>query len=227
MKTIREQLFALQDSGYKEFQSRLMPTVDPNTVIGVRVPLLRKMAKEFAKTPEAEIFLGQLPHRYYEENCIHGFLIEEMKDFDFCVAALDEFLPYVNNWATCDMMSPKALKQKTAQWLPVVRRWMHSDQTYVIRFGILTLMRLGLEDAFMPEFLEIVSVIRKNEYYVNMMIAWFFAEALVKQYDAALPYLEQNLLDPWTHNKTIQKARESYRIAPDRKAYLATLKRLP
>jgi len=224
---LQTRLFELQDLQYQQFQCKLMPTVDPNTVIGVRVPLLRKMAKEFAKTPEAEIFLGQLPHRYYEENCIHGFLIEEMKDFDFCVAALDEFLPYVNNWATCDMMSPKALKQKTAQWLPVVRRWMHSDQTYVIRFGILTLMRLGLEDAFMPEFLEIVSVIRKNEYYVNMMIAWFFAEALVKQYDAALPYLEQNLLDPWTHNKTIQKARESYRIAPDRKAYLATLKRLP
>ena len=222
---LQARLFELQDLQYRQFQCRLMPTVDPDTVIGVRIPLLRKLAKEFAKTSEAEAFLQQLPHTYYEENCLHGFLIEQIKDFDSCVTALDQFLPHVNNWATCDMTSPKALRQDVSRWLPVVRRWLQSDQTYMVRFGILTMMRQGLEEQFSDEYLRIVSVIRSNEYYVNMMIAWFFAEALVKQYDAALPYLQQNCLDIWTHNKAIQKARESYRISESQKAYLKTLKR--
>ena len=222
---LQARLFELQDLQYRQFQCRLMPTVDPDTVIGVRIPLLRKLAKEFAKTSEAEAFLQQLPHTYYEENCLHGFLIEQIKDFDSCVTALDQFLPHVNNWATCDMTSPKALRQDVSRWLPVVRRWLQSDQTYMVRFGILTLMRQGLEEQFSDEYLRIVSVIRSNEYYVNMMIAWFFAEALVKQYDAALPYLQQNCQDIWTQNKAMQKARESYRISESQKAYLKTLKR--
>ena len=224
---IQERLMELQDPAYREFNSRLLPTVDPNTVIGVRVPALRKLAKEFAKKPEAAAFLTDLPHRYYEENCIHGFLIETIKDFDWCVAALEQFLPYVDNWATCDMMSPKVLKQDLPRLLEQSRAWMASDHVYTIRFGILCLMRHFLGEEFQREVLDWVAEIRSEEYYVNLVIAWFFAEALVKQYDTALAYMEQRRLAPWTHNKAIQKARESFRITPEQKAYLKTLKRLP
>ena len=225
--TLHDQLFALQDLEYRAFHSRLMPTVDPETIIGVRTPELRKLARGFAREPEAAAFLQTLPHRYYEENNLHGFLIETIKDFDQCIGALDAFLPYVDNWATCDLMSPKVLKQDLPRLLTHIRRWMASGHVYTIRFGMEMLMRYYLDEAFRPEYLDWVAAVHSEEYYVNMMIAWFFAEALAKQYDAALPYLLKHRLDVWTHNKALQKARESYRITPEQKAYLKTLKRRP
>lgn len=223
-KQIEEMLFTLQDLKYRDFHCRLMPTVDPQTVIGVRTPALRKLAQKFQKDPEAETFLTMLPHRYYEENNLHGFLIASMKDYDRVITELDRFLPYVDNWATCDLMSPKVFKKHLAQLLPEIQRWMSSPHTYTIRFGIGMLMSFYLDAAFQPEYLDWVSAVRSQEYYVNMMVAWYFATALAKQYETALPYLENRRLDPWTHNKAIQKAIESYRITDQQKAYLRTLK---
>ena len=209
---------------YKEFHCRLMPTVDPETVIGVRVPLLRKLAVQFGKTPQAEAFLHALPHRYYEENNVHGCLISAMTDYEQTVAALDAFLPYVDNWATCDLISPKAFKKHPAPLLEQCRTWMASDHAYTVRFGIGVLLSFYLDDAFAPEQLEWAADLRSGEYYVNMMTAWYFATALAKQYDAALPYIQHQRLDPWTHNKAIQKAVESYRITPEQKALLRKYK---
>lgn len=221
---VKDRLYALQDAKYRDFQSKLMPTVSPETIIGVRTPDLRKFAKEFGKTPEAAEFLKILPHRYYEENNLHGFLIEQMKDYDACVAALDAFLPYVDNWATCDLMSPKVFGKHLPELLVKIREWLNSGLTYTVRFGIEMLMSFYLNENFKPEYLETVAAVKSQEYYVNMMIAWYFATALAKQYDATLPYIEQRRLDPWTHNKSIQKAVESYRITEEQKAYLRILK---
>lgn len=224
MEKIRERLFEMQDLKYRDFQCRLMPTVEKEKVIGIRTPMLRAYAKELFKEPEAAEFLKSLPHKYYEENNLHGFLIEKIKDYEECVAAVDAFLPYVDNWATCDMMRPKVFKKHLPQLLEKIQEWIASDQTYTIRFGIEMLMTFYLDDAFDEEYLQMVAAVRSQEYYVNMMIAWYFATALAKQYKAALPYLEQRHLDVWTHNKTIQKAVESYRITDEQKAYLKTLK---
>lgn len=223
-KKVQEQLFEMQDLSYHDFHCRLIPTVDPDTVIGVRTPQLRKFAKEFSKTPDAPQFLQLLPHRYYEENNLHGCLIEAMKDYAQVIDALDTFLPYVDNWATCDLMAPKIFKRHLPELLEPVRRWISSGHTYTIRFGIGMLMRFYLDDAFSEEYPKIVASVRSEEYYVNMMIAWYFATALAKQYDTVLPYLENRRLAPWTHNKAIQKAIESYRITAEQKAYLRTLK---
>lgn len=221
---LQARLFEVQDLKYKDFQARLMPTIDPETIIGVRTPALRAFAKEFSREPEAEEFLKALPHEYYEENNLHGFLIERIKDYDTAVAAIDAFLPYVDNWATCDLMSPKVLGKHLPELEGKIREWMSSDLTYTIRFGVEMLMSFFLDGQFKPEYLELVARLRSEEYYVNMMIAWFFATALAKQYDAALPYLLNRRLDPWVHNKTIQKSVESYRITDEHKAYLRTLK---
>ncbi|MDD3218996.1 MAG: DNA alkylation repair protein [Lachnospiraceae bacterium] len=221
---VQKRLFEFQDKKYKDFHCRLMPTVDPDTVIGVRTPQLRKFAKEFAKTPEAAEFLEILPHQYYEENNLHGFLIEAMKDYDICIAALNRFLPYVNNWATCDLMSPKIFKKHLPEFLEQIKIWIQSDWTYTIRFGIEMLMTFYLDDTFCQEYLDWVASVKSEEYYVNMMIAWYFATALAKQYEAALPYIEKHCLEKEPHNKTIQKAVESYRITAEQKAYLKTLK---
>ena len=221
---VQARLFALQDTEYRDFQCRLIPNVDPNTVIGVRTPELRKFAKDFAKEPEAAEFLRILPHRYFEENNLHGFLIERMKDYDRVIAALDAFLPFVDNWATCDQLRPGVFAKRPPQLREQIQIWMASGHTYTVRFGIEMLMCLYLDDAFLPEYLDWVAAIRSDEYYVNMMTAWFFATALAKQYDAALPYIEERRLAPWTHNKAIQKAVESYRIADAQKAYLRSLK---
>ena len=222
--TIRARLFELQDLSYRDFQCKLMPTVDPDTVIGFRTPELRKLAKSFSKEPEAEAFLRTLPHRYYEENNLHGFLIETMKDYSQVIAALDAFLPYVDNWATCDLMSPKIFKKHLPELREQIQVWMASSHTYTIRFGIEMLMTFYLDEQFQPEYLDWVADVHSEEYYVNMMIAWYFATALAKQYDAALPYLQEHRLEPWTHNKAIQKAIESYRITDEQKAYLRSLK---
>ncbi len=221
---VQEQLFALQDLKYRDFQCKLMPTVPTETVIGIRTPELRKYAKTFSKTPEAAEFLKILPHRYYEENNLHGILIESMRDYGQVIAALDAFLPYVDNWATCDLMRPKVFQKHLPELLEEIRRWMASDRTYTIRFGMEMLMTFYLDEAFRPEYLDWVAEVRSQEYYVNMMIAWYFATALAKQYGAVLPYIENHRLEPWTHNKAIQKAIESYRITEEQKMYLRTLK---
>lgn len=220
----QKRLFALQDLKYRAFQCKLMPHVDPDAVIGVRTPELRKLAKELSKSPEAKHFLDVLPHKYYEENNLHGFLIESMKDYETCIAAVDVFLPYVDNWATCDLVAPKVFKQHLPALYKKIMVWLCSDLTYTVRFGIGMLMRFYLDDLFRPEMLERVAKIRSEEYYVNMMIAWFFATALAKQYNATLPYIQGHCLGKWTHNKTIQKAVESDRISDEVKDYLRTFK---
>lgn len=223
--SIQEKLFALQDVSYKEFHCKLMPTVDPDTVIGVRTPMLRSLAKQVEKEEDIQTFMEQLPHQYYEENNLHGFLIERIKDYDACIQALDKFLPYVDNWATCDLMSPKVFARHLPELLEKIKAWMASEETYTIRFGIEMLMRFYLDEEFLPEYLEMVADIQTEEYYVQMMIAWYFATALAKQPEAALPYIEQNRLSVWIHNKSIQKAVESRRIDDSTKKYLKTLKR--
>lgn len=224
IERIREDLFAMQDLSYRDFHSRLMPDVDKAAVIGVRVPELRKYVKELAKDPEIQEFLDDLPHQYYEENNVHGFLIQQMKEYENCMEELEKFLPYINNWATCDMTSPKVFKKHKEELLEAVRRWIASNHIYTVRYGIGMLMQHYLDEDFREEYPQMVSEIQSEEYYVNMMIAWYFATALAKQYETILPYIEKQKLDVWTHNKTIQKACESYRITPEQKAYLRTLK---
>lgn len=223
-KAVQSQLFALQDLKYRDFSSKLMPTVDRATVIGVRTPALRKFAKSFGKTPDADEFLHILPHKYYEENNLHGFLIEGMKDYGQVIAALDAFLPYVDNWATCDLMRPKVFQKHLPELREQIKIWIASDHTYTIRFGIEMLMTFFLDDQFRPEYLDWVTAVQSQEYYVKMMVAWFFATALAKQYDATLPYIQKQCLEPWTHNKAIQKAIESYRITAEQKTCLRSLK---
>jgi len=221
---ITERLLSMQDEAYKEFHCKLMPTIDSDTVIGVRVPMLRKLAKELYGTAEAEAFLSELPHKYYDENNLHAFLIAQIKDYNSCIAEVERFLPYINNWATCDGLSPKIFKKHLPELLEHIKVWLASDETYIVRFAIGMLMQFYLDDAFDLQYSDMVAAVKSEEYYVNMMIAWYFATALAKQYDAVLPYLEKNKLDIWTHNKTIQKAIESYRITDDQKKYLRGLK---
>ena len=222
---IQERLFALRDEKYREFQRSLIPGLSKEKIIGIRMPAIRKLAKEFSKEEEAAAFLKQLPHTYYDENILHAFLIAGMKDYDAYMEALEAVLPYIDNWAVCDSLSPKVFGKHKTELLQKIRLWILSGHTYTCRFGMGMLMRWFLDEDFRPEYLEMPAVVRSEKYYVNMMTAWFFATALAKQWDAAIPYLEQNRLDVWTHNKTIQKARESYRITPEQKEYLKTLKR--
>ena len=221
---VQKQLMAMQDLKYRDFQCKLMPTVASDTVIGVRTPELRKFAKEFSKKPDVDEFLKILPHKYYEENNLHGFLIETIKDYDRVITELDAFLPYVDNWATCDLMRPKIFQKHLEELLGKIKEWINDDHTYTIRFGIEMLMSFYLDEQFCPEFLELVSYVQSEEYYVNMMVAWYFATALAKQYDDTLPYIEQHRLSKWTHNKAIQKALESYRVDNEKKVYLRKLK---
>ena len=223
-KSIQNRLFELQDIKYKDFNSKLIPTVDPETVIGVRTPELRKLARELAKTADAAEFIKILPHKYYEENNLHGFLLEKIKDYDVLIKALEDFLPYVDNWATCDLMSPPIFKRHRSELLEKIKEWIKSEHTYTVRFGIKMLMSFYLDDNFDAEYLELVSGIKSEEYYVNMMIAWYFATALAKQYDSTVVYLESCKLDKWVHNKTVQKAVESYRITEEQKKYLKSLR---
>ena len=221
---VQTRLFELQDLKYRDFHAKLMPTVNKEKIIGVRTPALRVFAKKYGKTDEAKEYLQILPHQYYEENNLHGLLIEQIKDYDTCLEELERFLPYIDNWATCDMLAVKVVKTHLDTFIDEVYRWMESDHAYTIRFGISMLMRYYLEDAFQMEYPEKVAQIRSEEYYVNMMRAWYFATALAKQYDKILPFIEKQKLDVWTHNKTIQKAIESYRITPEQKEYLRGLK---
>ncbi|MBQ8732809.1 MAG: DNA alkylation repair protein [Oscillospiraceae bacterium] len=224
MTPLQNELFSMKDPAYRAFHSRLMPTVDPERIIGVRVPLLRKYAKEFAASPRKDAFLQELPHDYYEENNLHAFLLERISDFSLAVEEVERFLPYVDNWATCDGMSPKVFGKHREELLPVIRRWIGSEKTYTIRYGIGQLMRWYLEEPyFRPEYLALAASPRSEEYYVRMMIAWYFATALAFQWDETVPWLEEKRLEPWVHKKTIRKAIESNRITPEQKEYLRTL----
>ena len=221
---IVKHLFSLQDKKFREFHLKLIPGIETDKVIGVRTPALRKFAKEIIKAGSGEEFLSSLPHYYYEENQLHSFILSEEKDFDICIKYVDEFLPYINNWATCDQLLPKDFKKQPQKLLPHINLWIESGETYKIRFAIGMLMQHFLDEFFEENFLQKVASVHSEEYYVKMMQAWYFATALAKQYESAVKYLEEKKLDSWTHNKTIQKAIESFRIPDERKEYLRTLK---
>ncbi|MCD8224295.1 MAG: DNA alkylation repair protein [Clostridiales bacterium] len=220
---ITRELFARQDLGYRNFSAGLTPNLDPAVIIGVRQPALRLLAKSIAGTAEAAAFLQELPHSYYEENNLHGCLISGMRDYDACIAATEAFLPYVDNWATCDLMSPKVFRKHLSELLSHIRSWLRSGHTYTVRFAIGMLMKFYLDEAFDEEYPALVASVRSEEYYVNMMIAWYFATALAKQWERVIPYLEERRLDRWTHRKTIRKAIESRRITREQKEYLRSL----
>ncbi len=221
---ICEELFELKDDEYRKFNSRLLPTVNPERIIGVRVPLIRKLVKKFSKLPDAAKFLKELPHKYYEEDLVHVLLIGEIRDFDVAIEARERVLPCIDNWAVCDVPMPKVFCRNKERLLPYAEKWIKSEHPYTVRYGIKVLMDLFLDGDFDIKYPEMVSRIKSDEYYVNMMIAWYFATALAKQYGAVLPYIEGQRLEPWIHNKTIQKAVESYRIDAETKNYLKTLK---
>lgn len=224
IEEIRKRLFKLQDKKYRDFQCRLIPTLESTTIIGVRTPELRRYAKELVKQKDIQNFLSFLPHQYFEENQLHAFIISEIKDNKQCLEELNRFLPFVDNWATCDQLSPKVFKKNRSELIDQIKQWVCSDKTYIVRFGIGMLLEHFLDDDFDPIYLEMVSKISSAEYYIRMMIAWYFATALAKQYTKALPYIEEQRLDIWTHNKTIQKAVESRRITLEQKEYLKCLK---
>ena len=222
---IRGELFLLQDLSYRDFQSALMPTVDKTKVIGIRTPVLRKFAKKLEKEGKSSEFIRDLPHIFYEENNLHGFILQNIKDFDLCIEKLEVFLPYIDNWATCDMLRPYCFGNNKHKLYPYIEKWISHDLPYVKRFGIGMLNSYFSNDGFDKNHLELVCKIRSEEYYVNMMIAWYFATVLSFHYDAAVYYLETNRLDKWVHNKAIQKACESLRISNEQKIYLKKLKR--
>ena len=224
MNNITDKLFKLQDKKYQEMQFKIIPNINNSTIIGVRTPEIRKLAKELIKE-DYKSFLEELPHKYFDENQLHAFIISELKDFNECIDYTNKFLPYIDNWATCDQMSPKVFKKNKDNLLKEIKVWIKSKETYTIRFAIGMLMSYFLDEDFNKKYLELVSKIKSKEYYVNMMIAWYFATALAKQYKDTIIYLENNKLDTWVHNKTIQKAIESYRITNDQKEYLRSLKK--
>lgn len=222
----RHRLFLLQDESYKAFQSKLIPNISSETIIGVRTPELRKLAKELSTNDdEVEAYLSCLPHKYYEENNLHGFFIEQIKDYNLCIKRINAFLPYVDNWATCDMMSPKVFKKHLSELYEEVKKWIVSDKTYTIRFAVGMLMGLYLDSEFKTDMADLVANVHSDQYYVNMMLAWYFATGLAKQYDKILPYITENRLDKWVHNKAIQKAVESYRVDNEKKIFLKSLKK--
>lgn len=224
--SITEELFKLQDLGYRDFQAKLMPTIDKKRIIGVRTPNLRTLAKRFAKTDEAKAFVKHLPHQYYEENNLHAFVICQTKDFDEAVRLTNLFLPHIDNWATCDSFRPNVFGKHTTELIGHIKVWIESKHTYTVRFAIEMLMNFYLDDLFKPEYAEMVAKVKSDEYYVNMMIAWYFATALAKQYDAVIGYITGNRLDVWCHNKTIQKAIESFRISNGQKDFLRGFRRI-
>ena len=221
---IRQELFKMQDTGYRDFQLKLIPNVDPDTVIGTRTPQLRAFAKEIQKQGSEQEFLEELTQQYFDENQLHAFVLSEVKNFERCIREVDRFLPYIDNWATCDQLSPKVFRKNREQLLSHIRRWIASDKVYTVRFAIGMLMQHFLDEAFDSEYPEMVAGVKSDEYYINMMIAWYFATALAKQYKAVLPYIEEQRLTDWTHNKAIQKAIESRRISDEQKQYLRSLK---
>lgn len=222
--TVYDRLAACASEEYRDFQSKLVPNIPKDTILGVRTPELRRIAKEIRGTEEAEAFLAALPHGYYEENLVHFFLIAMIRDFDECAAAVETFLPYVDCWPVCDQSSPKAFSKNHGRLLPLIRTWLDSEHVYTVRFGIRMLMNEFLGEDFKPEYLEWVAALENEDYYVKMMVAWYFATALAKRYDESVVYIEEHRLAPWTHKKTIQKAIESFRVSDAHKAHLKTFR---
>ena len=224
LNEIRAELFKMQDMDYRDFNSKLIPTVDKESMIGIRTPDLRKYAKQLGKSSDVIEFLQTLPHKYFDENQLHAFIISEIKDFKNCIDEINRFLPYIDNWATCDQLSPKVFKKYHNELFEYIKDWLKSNKVYTLRFGIGMLMEHFLDEDFDILYPETVSKIRSDEYYINMMIAWYFATALAKQYESIIPFIENNSLDIWTHNKAIQKSVESLRISDEKKEYLKSLK---
>ena len=222
--TIYDRLLKVQDKKYKEFQAKLVPNIDSNTIIGIRTPDMRNIAKELFQSGNYESFLNDLPHKYYEENLIHFFVVSLIKDFDICIKEVEKFLPYVDCWPVSDQASPKCFKKNHDKLLPYIKKWIKSKHVYTARFGMRILMNEFLDKDFKEEYLELVSSKKGEDYYLKMMIAWYFATALAKQYDETIPYFENHVLDDWIHNKAIQKAIESFRVTDEHKEYLRTLK---
>lgn len=222
--TLYDRLTAVKDDKYREFQVKLVPNIPPETILGVRTPDLRRIAKEVYESGDRDAFLNDLPHAYYEENLIHFFVLAMMRDFDQCVRAVEEFLPYVDCWPVSDQATPKAFKKNHQKILPYIYKWIASDHIYTARFGIRMLMNEFLDEDFREEYLELVAAKKGDAYYLKMMIAWYFATALAKRYDETVPYLEEHRLDEWVHRKAIQKAIESYRVMEEHKEYLKSLR---
>lgn len=222
--TVYERLQAFSSEKYRDFQSKLVPNIPKETILGVKTPEMRKIAKELKGTAEAEEFLKELPHKYYEENLVHFFIIAMIKDFEECVSAVETFLPYVDCWPVCDQSSPKVFSKHHDKLLPLIRKWIESDHVYTSRFGIRMLMNEFLGDDFKPEYLEWVASVKGDDYYIKMMVAWYFATALAKKYDESVVYIEERRLEPWTHKKAIQKAVESFRVSDEHKEYLKTFR---
>jgi len=222
--SVYEELCKVKDDKYKEFQSALVPNISKDTILGVRTPEMRKIAKDMFNTDEGKKFLKKLPHKYYEENLVHFFMIAMIKDFDECVKETERFLPYIDCWPVCDQSSPKAFKKKHDELLPLIKKWIDSDHVYTSRFGMRMLMNEFLGEDFKPEYLKWVASKKGDDYYLKMMIAWYFATALAKQYEATIPFFEKHILDDWCHKKAIQKAIESFRVSDEHKEYLKTLR---
>lgn len=222
--TVYERLAVCGNEQYRDFQSKLVPNISTEIILGVKTPDMRKIAKEINGTKEAEEFLADLPHQYYEENLVHFFVIEMIKDFDECVKAVETFLPYVDCWPVCDQSSPKVFTKNHAKLLPLIQKWIRSEHVYTVRFGIRMLMNEFLGDDFKPEYLEWVASVEGEDYYIKMMVAWYFATALAKKYDESVVFIEEHRLEPWTHKKAIQKAIESYRVSDEHKEHLKSLR---
>ena len=222
--TLYDRLIEVKDDKYREFQAKLVPNIPPETILGVRTPELRKIAKEVYDSGDRDAFLNELPHAYYEENLIHFFVLAMIRDFDECVQAVEAFLPYVDCWPVSDQATPKAFKKNHQKVLPYIRKWIASDHVYTARFGIRMLMNEFLDRDFSEEYPELVASKKGDDYYLKMMIAWYFATALAKQYDASVPYLEEHRLDEWVHRKAIQKAVESFRVTEEHKEHLKSLR---
>ena len=223
--SVYERLKKYQNKDYQEFQSKLVPNIDKNTILGVRTPDMRGIAKEIFGTEEAKEFIKELPHKYYEENLVHFFLIAKIKNFDECVEEVEKFLPFIDCWPVCDQATPNVFKKNHDKLLPLVKKWINSNHVYTARFGIRMLMNEYLNDDFKEEYLELVASKKGDDYYLKMMVAWYFATALAKQYDATIKYIESKKLDAWIHNKTIQKATDSFRVSDEHKDYLKTLRK--
>ena len=224
MTEIQKLLFAKQDIKYRDFQAPLFPNIDKEKMIGVRTPDLKKLAKELYGSELANNFIETLPHEYFDENQLHAFLISLIKDYETCLKEVDRFLPYIDNWGTCDQLSPKIFAKHKEELIPPVKKWLKSKHTYTVRFAIGVLMQHYLDESFKEEYMEMVSKVESEEYYINMMIAWYFATALAKQWGTTIKFIKEKKLSPWVHNKTIQKAVESYRISDEQKVYLKSLK---
>ena len=222
--TLYRRLAEVKDDAYREFQAKLVPNIPKETILGVRTPEMRKIAKEVFESAERDAFLNDLPHKYYEENLIHFFVLAMIRDFDECVRRVEAFLPYVDCWPASDQATPKSFRKNHEKLLPYIEKWIASDHVYTARFGLRMLMNEFLDADFKEEYLALAASKQGEDYYLKMMIAWFFATALAKRYDETVPYLEQHRLDEWVHKKAIRKAIESFRVSDAHKEYLKRLR---